>query len=215
MILFTKTLYSGVSPHNGDIKVYEAFGEKRLVAAGFTQSRSLNKNGLTGSYWDGFVRNIPDLTKDSRVLILGLGGGTIAKLLTNKFGPIAIDGVEIDPLMVELGQKYLDFKEKNVNIIVEDALKYLKDSRYKYSLIAVDLFSHGDVAAEAESREFFEKVKQILTPEGVVVINKIFSSKEELQSYVDFIGEIFAKTNVWVVRGAVSIDNVVVYAYAN
>lgn len=213
MTLFTKTLFSGHSPHNGEVKVVESFGERRLIAAGYTQSRSLNKDGLTGAYWDGFIRNIPDLGKDSRVLILGLGGGTIAKLLTKRFGPIAIDGIEIDPLMVELGQKYLNFTEKNVKIIYSDALKYLNEARYKYDLIAVDLFAHGDVAVGAESEAFFKKVKQVLNKDAVVVVNKIFSGREQLQSYVDFIEKVFNKTDIMLVRGSISTDNVIVYAY--
>lgn len=213
MILFTKTLFQGNSPHNGEVKVVESFGERRLIAAGYTQSRSLNKDGLTGSYWDGFVRNIPDLSKDSRVLILGLGGGTIAKLLTNKFGLLAIDGVEIDPLMVKLGQKYFDMTERNLNIIEQDAQKFLKNARYKYDLVAVDLFAHGDVAVGVETVAFFEKVKQVLAKDAVVVINKIFRGKEQLQNYVDFVGSIFSKVNIVLVRGTVSTDNVLIYAY--
>ncbi len=213
MTLFTKTLYSGTSPHNGEIRVFESFGERRLVAAGYTQSRTLNKHGMTGSYWDGFVRNIPDLGKDARVLILGLGGGTIAKLLTKKFGLISIDGVEIDPLMVELGREFLDFKEKNVNVINQDAQDFLKETRYKYDFVAVDLFAHGDVAKVAESEQFFKKVKQVLSKDAVVVINKIFKDKENLNKYVDFIGGIFNKTDILLVRGGFSTDNVIVYAY--
>lgn len=214
MILFPKTLFQGFSPHNGQVKVVESFGERRLIADGYTQSRTLNKHGLTGSYWDGFIRNIPDLERDSRVLILGLAGGTIAKLLTNKFGPIAIDAIEIDPLMVELGRKYFDLHEKNVNVIIADATKYLSEIRYKYDLIAVDLFAHGDVAVGVESESFFKKIKQILAEDGVVVINKIFTGRPQLQHYVDFVGGIFNRTQIQVVRGGVSTDNVIIYASA-
>lgn len=213
MILFTKTLFQGHSPHNGEVKVVESFGERSLIAAGYTQSRSLNKYGQTGAYWDGFIRNIPDLSLDNRILILGLGGGTIAKLLTNRFGLIAIDGVEIDPLMIELGKKYFEMTEKNLNIFNQDALKFLKETRYKYDLVAVDLFAHGDVAVGTETASFFEKVKQVLAKDAVVVINKIFRGKDQLQNYVDFIGTIFSHTNIVLVRGTISTDNVLIYAY--
>ncbi len=212
MSIFLKTLYQGKSQYNGDIKVVESFGERRLMAAGFTQSRSLNKDGLTGSYWDGFVNPMIKLNRDSRVLILGLAGGTIAKLLTRKFGPIAIDGIDIDPLMIELGQKYLDFNEKNVKVIITDALKFIKDARYKYDLVCLDLFSHGDVAVGTESKQFFSDIKRVVEKDGLVVINKLFSNNENLKKYVDFLNEIFDGTDILLVRGSIRTDNVIIYA---
>jgi spermidine synthase len=195
------------------VRVYELFGERKLVASGFTQSRNLNKRGLTGQYWDGFIRNLPDFSKDSRFLILGLGGGTIAKLLTKKYGLVAIDGVEVDPLMVELGRKYLDFDEKNVNVFIEDALKFIKHSHYKYDMIAVDLYAHGDNVVGTASADFFEKVRNITAKDGVVVVNKIFDSREEVNDYLDFIGQIFDRTEVQLIRNSLHTENVLVYAY--
>ena len=212
MNIFAKTLFQGQSKYNGTVKILEFFAERRLVADGYTQSRSLNKEGLTGSYWDGFVNPMIKLNKDSRVLILGLAGGTIAKLLTKKFGLIAIDGVDIDPLMIDLGKKFLDFNEKNVNVIVADALKFVKEARYKYDLICVDLFAHGDAAVGSESEGFFSDVKKILNKDGLVVINKLFKTNNELKGYVDFLGKVFTKTDILLVRGSVQTDNVLIYA---
>lgn len=212
MSIWAKTLWSGNSPINGEVRIIESFGERRLIAAGYTQSRSLNKEGLTGSYWDGFIRNIPDLKLDDRILILGLAGGTIAKLLTKKFGQIVIDGVEIDPLMVELGKKYLDFNEKNVNIIFADALKYVKDSRYKYDLVGVDLFARGGVAIGAETESFFKNIRNLMSEKGIVVINKLFNGNKDLEDYLKFLEKIFKKTEILLVRGSLSAENVVIYA---
>lgn len=213
MNIFTKTLFQTKSKYNGDVKIVESFNERRLVAEGYTQSRNLNKNNLTGSYWDGFVNPLIKLKPDSRVLILGLAGGTIAKLLTKRFGLIAIDGVEIDPLMVELGQKYLDFTETNVNIIIADAKKFIKEARFKYDLVCVDLFAHGVVAVGTESKVFFEDIKNLLNPSGIVAINKIFSNNQELSNYVDFIHETYNRTDILLVRGSIRTDNVIVYAF--
>ena len=212
MNIFTKTLFQQTSKYNGEVKVIDGFGERRLVADGYTQSRVLNKNGLTGSYWDGFVNPMIKLRVNGRVLILGLAGGTIAKMLTQKFGLITIDGVDIDPLMVELGQKYLNFNEKNVNIIIADALKFLKNCRYKYDLVCVDLFAHGDVAVGAESEEFFQDIKKILNQGGLIVINNLFKNNQDLKVYVDFLHTIFNKTDILLVRGSIQTDNVLIYA---
>jgi len=210
--IFLKTLFQGNSKFNGEVKVIESFGERRLIAAGFTQSRSLNKDGLTGSYWDGFLYNLPELGKDDRILILGLGGGTIAKLLTNKYGPIAIDGVEIDPLMVDLGRKYLSFKEKNVNVIIADGLKFLRETRYKYDIVCVDLFANGRAAVGSDNKKFFEDIKKILKPGGLVIINKLYVSKEDLDEYSKFIKKIFEKSEIVLIRGFLRADNVVIHA---
>ncbi len=212
MTIFQKVLFQGRSSFNGDIRVVEGFGERRLIASNYTQSKALNRDGRTGSYWDGFVQNLPALKKDSRVLILGLAAGTIAKLFTNKFGPLAIDGVEIDPLMVELGQKYFDFHEKNVKVIIADALKFVKEARFKYDVVAVDLFAQGGTAVGAESKDFFKDVLALLNPEGVVVINKLYTSKEDLNNYLDFLEKVFDKTSVLTVQEGASIGNVIVYA---
>ncbi len=212
MNIFLKTLYQGKSDINGDLKVFESFGERRIVAAGFTQSRSLNNEGRTGSYWDGFVHNLPKLSLDDRILILGLGGGTIAKLLTNKYGNISIDGVEIDPVMVELGRKYLDFHEKNVNVSITDALQFLKATRYKYDIVCVDLFTHGDVAIGSNTKKFFEDVKKVMKADGLVIINKLYLGKEDLERYTNFIQEIFSNSELVLIKGFLRADNVVIHA---
>lgn len=189
----------------------ESFGVRRLIADNYTQSRSLNKNYLTGAYWDGFIRNIPPLDHRSRVLILGFGGGTIAKLLTKHQGLVQIDAVEIDPLMVDLGKKYLDLAESNVNIIIADAIKWVKDARFKYDLICVDLFANGKVAVGSEERKFFESVKKLLKAKGVVAINKLFINDHDLERYVAYLETVFHHCDMLVVRGTFRTDNIVIY----
>ena len=212
MNIFPKTLFHTTSKVNGEIRVVEGFGERRLIASSFTQSRSLNREGKTGSYWDFFVKNLPDLGRDSRILILGLAAGTIAKLLTDKLGNITIDGVEIDPKMVEIGREYFDFKEKNVNVIIADALKFVKEARFKYDLICIDLFAHGDSPIGTESRDFFEDVKKLMSNDCVVIINKLFTTKEEVDDYLQFLKEVFAETQVEYIRETFHCDNVIIYA---
>ena len=212
MSIFLKTLYEGYSPFNGKVKVVESFGERRLIASGYTQSRSLNKDGRTGSYWDGFVHNLPKLGLDERILILGLGGGTIAKLLTNALGQVAIDAVEIDPIMVDLGRKYLDFNEKNVFVIIADALKFLRETRYKYSLVCVDLFANGDVAVGSDQKKFFEDVRAVLKPGGLAIINKLFLNEGDLEKYLEMIKGVFASSEILLIRGFMRCDNVVIHA---
>ena len=56
------------------------------------------------------------------LLAAGLAGGTTARQFTEIFGPIPIDGVEIDPEIVEVGREYFAMNQPNLNVIVEDGL---------------------------------------------------------------------------------------------
>jgi spermidine synthase len=213
MSIWAKTLYKGQSKLNGEVKVVENSGTRRLIAAGFTQSQSLRSDGCTGfQYWDSLVPEGLTFGADARVLILGLGAGTTAKIITRRFGPVAIDGVEIDPLMVELGKKYFSLDEPNLNIIITDAASFVKEARFKYDLICLDIFMGGVVPKEFESKEFLDGVKGLLKDEGVLAINKIFSGKEELETFEEFIRSVFPVVHSQVVRGDPELDNVIVYA---
>ena len=191
----------------------ENSGVRRLVAGGHTQSQTLKPNGRTGQrYWDGMIPQDITLGVDSRVLILGLGAGTIAKIITKRFGPVVIDGVEIDPLMVELGRKFFAMNEPNLNIHTADAIDFVKEARYKYDLICLDAFVAGTVPKEIETKQFLEKVKGILAADGTVTINKIFSGKSEQENFENFVQSAFPVIESSVVRGDPKIDNVIVYA---
>ncbi|HEX7456759.1 MAG TPA: fused MFS/spermidine synthase [Candidatus Nanoarchaeia archaeon] len=213
MSIWEKILFKGQSKFNGEVKVTENSGVRRLVAGGHTQSQTLHPNGNASlRYWYGMVPEEIDLDADSRVLILGLGAGTTAKIITKRFGPIAIDGVEIDPLIVELGKKYFALDQPNLNIIIADASDFIKDARYKYDLICVDVFVAGSVPKEIENREFFEKVKNALADDGIVTVNKIFSGKSEQENFENLVRSVFSVTSSSVVRGDPKLDNVIVHA---
>jgi spermidine synthase len=103
--------------------------------------------------------------------IVGLAGGTIARQATAVFGPIPIDGFEIDPKIIEVGRKYFDMNEPNLNAIVQDGRWGLERSGQKYSIIGVDAYRPPYIPWHLTTREFFEIVRDHLTEDGVVAIN--------------------------------------------
>jgi spermidine synthase len=213
MTIWEKILFRGESPYNGEVKVTEGFGVRKLIASGFTQSQSLNRHGLTGlRYWDSMVPESLSLDRDSRVLVLGLGGGTVPKIITQKFGSIAIDGVEIDPLIVELARKFFNLTEKNVSIFVQDAQDFVNEARYKYDLICLDVFKGGKVPPAMEDLGFLHKVRGLLKETGLLSINKIFSGREELGHFESLVRSVFPKAESFVIKGNIALNNVIIYA---
>ncbi len=132
----TKILEERDSKYNGHIKVVKTLGMGTYIQCnGLTQS-----GGIVESIWKTTLRQITNhKSLITNVLILGLGGGTVAKLLRKKYPNAKITGVEIDPIMVELGEKYLDLGKYNINIKIADALTY-KLLPITYDLVIVDTY---------------------------------------------------------------------------
>jgi spermidine synthase len=60
-----------------------------------------------------------------RAYIGGLAAGTIPKLLTEAYGPIAIDGAELDPAIIQVGRDWFAMTEPNLNAVAADARWWL------------------------------------------------------------------------------------------
>ena len=77
---------------------------------------------LTGGYWDYFSV-APWFAADAapeNVLVIGNAAGSIPRLLTAFYPNVQVDGVEIDPDVVDAGRKYFDMNEPNLTVHVAD-----------------------------------------------------------------------------------------------
>ena len=131
---------------------------------------------LTGWYWDYFLA-APYFNagfkpqKLHRVGIIGLAGGTIAHQFTKVYGPVPIDGVEIDPAIVNVGRKYFDMNEANLHVYVQDGRTFLDTTAARYDLVAIDAFQQPYIPFQLTTREFFTTIRSHLSSTGVVVLN--------------------------------------------
>ena len=66
--------------------------------------------------------NRPPVVPDDvqSIAILGLAGGTIVRQATEVFGPIPIDGFEIDGQIISIGEQYFGMNQPNLNAIAQD-----------------------------------------------------------------------------------------------
>lgn len=131
---------------------------------------------LTGGPWDYFMLGplfsaLKEPARLDNALLIGLAGGTVAKQLTEAYGPVPIDGVEIDPEIARVGREYFDMTELNLNVIIQDGRYTLRTSGKTYDLIGVDAYKQPYIPFQLTTREFFQEVSDHLTPEGTVVIN--------------------------------------------
>ncbi|MFL5626032.1 MAG: spermidine synthase [Ktedonobacteraceae bacterium] len=166
------------SPYNY-IQVVRVGNEMQLVLnEGLGVHSIYNPNTiLTQGPWDYFLIapyfNKPPFTQQQvhRVGIIGLGAGTIPRELSAVYGPIPIDGVEIDGTIVDLGRQYFHMNEPNLHVIVQDGRYFLQTTNQHYDIIGIDAYQQPYVPFQLTTVEFFREVRSHLTPNGVAVIN--------------------------------------------
>lgn len=121
--------------------------------------------------WDyvRYLRTIGStLPAGSRVLLLGLGGGIVARTMQD-LGH-TVDSVELDQRIPMIATRYFGLTP-NGNLAVDDGRHYLRSTQQKYDLIIFDVFQAEIPPAHLLTVETFRELQQRLNPGGFVAIN--------------------------------------------
>jgi spermidine synthase len=128
---------------------------------------------LTDDYWDDFLV-LPLTTRPrapQRVAILGNAAGTTARAYGHFYPRTAVDAVELDGRLTEIGRRLFGLRGPRLRLITADARPYLRSTRYRYDAIFVDAYRQPYIPFYLATREFFQLARSRLTPGGVVVVN--------------------------------------------
>jgi spermidine synthase len=115
-----------------------------------------------------------------RILIVGLGGGTLPMAIRRLLPDSTIDVVEIDAAVTKAARQFFNFKEDDkLKVSEEDGRVFVKRAiaaGTRYDLIMLDAFEDDYIPEHLLTKEFLLEVKSILTPNGVVAANTFSSS---------------------------------------
>jgi spermidine synthase len=188
------------------IQVVERDGVRQLLLNEGQGVHSVYAPGLmlTNGTWDLFLAapffNPPTESgiQLDRVGLVGLAAGTISKQYTQNFGPIPIDGWEIDPKIVNVGREWFEMNEPNLNVIVADGRWGLGQSDEVYDVIGIDAYRLPYIPWHLTTREFFQEVEAHLSPTGVVVINvgRTPDDRRLIDAMASTIGSVFSSVHV-------------------
>lgn len=147
------------------------------------QSIRMKQGVLTGFYYDDALA-APMMTEagDSpRVLILGNGTGTYMNQLRRYFPGSHVDGVEIDEKITALADEYfgLDLSDPQIKVYTGDGRAFVNANTKKYDVIMVDAYQDITIPFSMSSVEFFTKLRDSLSPGGVMVMNMNMRSGED------------------------------------
>jgi spermidine synthase len=107
-----------------------------------------------------------------RVLVVGLGGGTIPMLLHKHYPETTIDVVDIDPDVIDVAKRFFGFKaDATLRVYADDGRRFIEKCRDPYDIIFLDAFGSENIPYHLATREFLGAVGKAVTPQGAVVAN--------------------------------------------
>ena len=172
-----RVVWEGETPFQYVRVTEERDGTRYLVLNRSTHVHSVYvpDSYVTGrdSYWDHMLV-LPLATLDGppeRIAILGNAGGTMARSYGHFYPQTAVDGVEIDPKLTELGRRFFDMRNPKLRVFDEDARPWLRRTKERYDVILLDAYQPEYIPFYLTTREFFELVRDRLTPRGSFVVN--------------------------------------------
>ena len=185
----------------------------RLNEGWATHSIKPGPSGLVGGYWDRATCLPAAVGKpdDGRLAILGNAGGTNAVQYARFWPTWHVDGVEIDPVISDLGYRYLGMREANLTVHAADARPWLDQSAGRFDGIIIDAYHQPYIPFHLVTQEFFRSVRTHLAPGGAVMIN--VGAPEGHDQALRAIAETMATVFPVVEQAQVNAFNTVVWGY--
>ena len=107
-----------------------------------------------------------------KILVVGLGGGTVTRTLRMIYPDAEITNVEFDPEIVAMARQYFGYAEDaKMKLVVEDARRWLRRTTEQFDVILLDAYHGGYIPFHLTTREFLEIVRERLSQGGVVCSN--------------------------------------------
>jgi spermidine synthase len=186
-------------------------------AIGF-QTVANKKSVLTGlNYYYDYYSLLPFLFRDApkSALIIGLGGGIIANQLHYFHPKIDIDGVEIDPKVIQIARTYFALSDA-VKTYNQDGRIFVEQGKRKHDIVIIDAYTQQVyIPFHLTTKEFFSQVKKGLSDNGIVAMN-VSSARNDsplIQSISNTLRLVFG--HVYRLRIPGSVDNVVLASDRN
>ncbi|XP_067388574.1 eEF1A lysine and N-terminal methyltransferase isoform X1 [Emydura macquarii macquarii] len=190
--------------------------DKRKQASGSSEAplmsagQAIDKSYLCCEHHKAMVAGLsllrnPELLPGARlsVLVIGLGGGSLPLFIHDYFCQSRVEAVEIDPSMLEVATRWFGFSQGDrMKVYVSDGLDYVAElaaaeAPARYDAVMFDVDSKDPTLgmscppAAFVEKSFLQKVRTILAPEGVFVLNLVCRDSLLKDSVLAALKEVF------------------------
>jgi spermidine synthase len=172
-----RVIFETETPYQYARVVERPGGERLLQLNEGVAVHSLYRPGsyLTGNYWDEFLV-LPfaaaGAQPPARMAILGDAAGTTARAYGHYFPGTAVDAVELDGKLTEIGRRFFGLSSRpGLHTITADARPWLASVAGRYDAVFLDAYRQPYIPFYLATRELFALIRSHLRPHGVVVVN--------------------------------------------
>ena len=195
--------------------IEEADSRSLYFSRALTQSgmRLSDPTALEFAYTRKLMSFLLFVHSPEHILMLGLGGGSLAKYCHQYLPSTRITAVEIDPHILAFRDQFmLPPDDTRLRIVLGDAAEYLCHCKDNHDVVVIDAFDRDGFAASVCTRAFYLDVLDVLAPHGAMVANMV-GPKAERAAHLDIIADVFGG-NIIVLPIAVD-GNYLVFAFCD
>ena len=179
----------------GSVYVSEKFGVRSLHIASDTIQSSMRiarPNDLELAYTRSMMGFLLFHPGPRRVLLVGLGGGSLAKFIYHRMPEAVSEALESNPDVVSIARRLFQVpaSDERFTIRVCDAAEFIAREGAGYDAILVDGYDGDSLVEELSSRAFFAGCLRRLDARGVLVMN-LWGSDRRFNEYVERIEAVY------------------------
>jgi spermidine synthase len=144
------------------------------------------------------------------ILLVGLGGGSLAKYMLQHFPDCRVEAVEYRAEVAEIAHDYFELPRDNrLNVVIDDGARYVKErvnlQREFYSVIMLDAYDATGMAESLCNPQFFAACQALLKKDGILVVD-LWNTTEQFKQLFLLIGSLFnAKLLFLPVEGMINV----------
>ena len=147
------------------------------------------------------------------VLMIGLGGGSLAKFIRKQRPQTHITAVEIDPRVIAAARAHFELPpdDATLGVIEADGALYVRQHPGSADVILLDGFDAGNQVEALATQTFYAACRRVLRPGGILVVN-LWGRDSEFAEYFARLTRAFDGEVGWI--SVQDKTNVIVFAFA-
>jgi spermidine synthase len=200
---------------NADVHISEEHGVRSLhLGSSMVQSamRLSSPNHLELAYTQCMMCFTLFHPHPQNILMIGLGGGSLTKFVHQQLPEVKTTVIEINPQVVAVARShfFVPFDDKRLQVVIAEGGEYVAAHPLIADVLMVDGFDDGRQVASLCSQDFYNRARETLKRNGVLVVN-LLSRDKRVGEYIDRIENSFSGRVATVL--AEPYGNLIVFAF--